>query len=169
MESSDTQIELRDIEPLIQEAKATAKSYRKLTGKPLGITGEVAEYEAARLLGLRLCKARQAGYDAERIDSGRKLQIKGRCVSSASRSTGRLGSIRLDHEWDEVLLVLLDEDFEPIEIYASDRLKIEVLLQAPGSRARNERGQLSVSAFKAISRRVWSRAKDTTSAQTTRE
>jgi hypothetical protein len=32
---------------VLGRAKSAAIEYRKLTGKPLGITGEVAEYEAA--------------------------------------------------------------------------------------------------------------------------
>ena len=51
---------------LLKEAKELAREYYGLTGKPLGVTGEVAEYEAARLLGLELTPARQAGYDAHR-------------------------------------------------------------------------------------------------------
>jgi hypothetical protein len=35
---------------LLAEAKRLAKEYRALTGRPLGVTGEVAEYEVARLL-----------------------------------------------------------------------------------------------------------------------
>jgi hypothetical protein len=41
---------LSEIEPLIKEAKILAKKYRDLTGKPLGITGEVAEFAAAKIL-----------------------------------------------------------------------------------------------------------------------
>jgi hypothetical protein len=48
---------------ILCDAKKLAQEYRTLTGKPLGITGEVAEYEAARLLGVELTPARQAGYD----------------------------------------------------------------------------------------------------------
>jgi hypothetical protein len=47
---------------LLREAKKLAQKYLALTGKPLGITGEVAEYEAAaRILGLELTAAREAG------------------------------------------------------------------------------------------------------------
>jgi hypothetical protein len=48
----------------------------------LGITGEVAEYEASRLLGIKLTPARQAGYDATETtgETVRRLQIKGRCL-----------------------------------------------------------------------------------------
>ena len=34
---------------VLRAAKSLAQEYRRLTGKPLGITGEVAEYEAAGL------------------------------------------------------------------------------------------------------------------------
>ncbi|MDC4224479.1 MAG: hypothetical protein MPW15_09685 [Candidatus Manganitrophus sp.] len=67
---------------LLAQAKQIAQQYYLLTGKPLGITGEVAEYEAARILGVVLTPVRQAGYDAMEIVKGRKrtLQIKGRCL-----------------------------------------------------------------------------------------
>ena len=67
---------------ILHDAKALAREYYQLTGKPLGVTGEVAEYEAARLLGVELGPARQAGYDAveQRNGATRRLQIKGRCL-----------------------------------------------------------------------------------------
>lgn len=36
----------RSVMEVLCEAKALAQEYRNLTGKPLGVTGEVAEYEA---------------------------------------------------------------------------------------------------------------------------
>ena len=42
----------------------SAPQYRRLTGKPLGITREVAEYEGPRLLGVALGVAPQPGYEA---------------------------------------------------------------------------------------------------------
>jgi hypothetical protein len=45
---------------ILADAKRLAQEYRALTGKPLGITGEVAEFEAARILGVELTPARQA-------------------------------------------------------------------------------------------------------------
>jgi hypothetical protein len=49
---------------LLGDVKHLAREYRELTGRLLGVTGEVAEYEAARLLGVELAPVRQAGYDA---------------------------------------------------------------------------------------------------------
>jgi hypothetical protein len=155
MKTPEDQIDLAEIGKLINQAKAIAKAYRELTGRPLGITGEVAEYEAARLLNLRLSEARQAGYDAIRSD-GTTIQVKGRVVFKNSNLGQRIGRIRLDHDWDVVVLVLMNADFEPVEIYEALRSDVQVALEAPGSRSRNERGALSVSKFKSIARLVWS-------------
>jgi hypothetical protein len=38
---------LDDIAEVISKARAVAMEYYRLTGKPLGITGEIGEYEAA--------------------------------------------------------------------------------------------------------------------------
>jgi len=151
MESFD----LSTLDGTIEAAKAAAKRYRELTGKPLGITGEVGEVLAARLLGLELADARQAGYDAVGSD-GRRVQIKSRCILPNAKPGQRLGSIRLDHEWDTVALILVDQDFEPLAVYEAGRTEVERELRRPGSRSRNERGALGVSKFKAIGQLRWS-------------
>jgi hypothetical protein len=153
--SNGDMVNLVAIGKLINQVKAIAKEYRELTGRPLGITGEVAEYEAARLLGLSLCDVRQPGYDAA-DQNGKKYQIKGRVMLN-SKPGQRIGSIRLNHDWDAVLLVLLDSEFNPLDIYEAPRNKVEDAIKAPGSRARNERGALSVTKFKSIAEHVWNR------------
>jgi len=50
---------------LLIDIKRIARRYYQLTGRPLGVTGAVAELEAVRLLGLRAATVRQPGYDAE--------------------------------------------------------------------------------------------------------
>ncbi|UUW70546.1 hypothetical protein [Pseudomonas oryzihabitans] len=144
---------------LLSQAKGLARRYKELTGKPLGITGEVAEYEAARLLGLELHSARQAGYDATEIRDGspRRIQIKGRQVTSGNRRAGRMGAIDLRQEFDSVLLVLLDDDFNAYEMREASRGDVEAALARPGSKARNERGSLAIAQFKAISILRWRR------------
>jgi hypothetical protein len=140
---------------LIDEIRSLAVRYRALTGRPLGVVGELAELEAARLLDLELANVRQPGFDAVRRD-GTRLQIKGRAILSNNPGQ-RLGSIDLDKPWDAVLLVLLDADLLPVAIHEAARSAIEAALRAPGSKSRNERGALSVSKFKAIGRQVWAR------------
>lgn len=142
---------------LLRNAKTLAQQYRVLTGKPLGITGEIAEYEASQILGIELTPARQAGYDAiERIDGGiRRLQVKGRCLLPNCKPGQRLGSIDITKDWDAVLMVLLDENFNATEIYEADREPVIEALDAPGSKARNERRALPLSKFKAIGKLRW--------------
>lgn len=150
---------MNEIAEVLAEAKSLARKYRNLTGKPLGITGEVAEFSAAQILGLDLAEARQSGYDAIRHENGSitKIQIKGRCILANAKPGQRVGSIRLDKEWDTVILVLMDEDLEVLSMYEAARQEIKSALLAPGSKARNERGALAVSKFKAIGHEVWSR------------
>jgi hypothetical protein len=147
-------IDLIALKRIIQQARTVAKQYREITGKPLGITGEVGEFIAADLLGLELTEARQPGYDAI-APEGHRVQIKTRCMLPGAHSGGRLGRIKLDYEWDTVMLVLIDADFAPIMIYEAPRADIERELKKPGSKARNEKGALSISKFKAIASIVW--------------
>jgi hypothetical protein len=142
---------------ILAEAKKLAQKYYLLTGKPLGITGEVAEYEAARILGVKLTPARQAGYDATEIRDDRivQLQTKGRCVLEGSNPGQRIGRIDIKKEFDAVLLVLLDSHFEAIAIYEAPRESVIAALTVPGSKSRNERGALSVTKFKSIGHLRW--------------
>jgi len=147
-------LDIAALRSVIRDAKEIAKRYRNLTGKPLGITGEVGEFTAADLMNLRLTGARQPGYDAIASD-GHHIQIKARCVLQGSKRSQRLGSIRLEHEWDTVMLILMDGDFEPLEIYEAKRPDIERALTRPGSKARNVRGSLAIGKFKSIASLVW--------------
>ena len=144
----------KELERLAAEVRVLAIEYYRLTGKPLGITGEIGEVETAKLLDLKLAPARQAGYDAT-DRSGRKLQIKARCIPDGPPRSQQVGSIKFKHRWNAVLLILMDMRFEPIEIWKASRGKLKTALEAPGSKARNERGSLAVSKFKKIGRCVW--------------
>jgi hypothetical protein len=140
---------------ILAKAKRLAGEYRTLTGKPLGITGEVAEYEAARLLRLKLMPARTVGYDAVRPKDGRRFEIKGRCLLPGHKPGQRIGKIDVKQKFDAVLLVLMDERLDATGIYEASRRAVVAALTAPGSKSRNERGSLPVNKFKQIARVVW--------------
>jgi hypothetical protein len=147
-----------ELKEILHRAKALACEYYQLTGKPLGVTGEVAELEAAEKLGLVLAAARTAFYDAARNRTGtiEKFQIKGRAVDRSNPYRGRVPAIKCDGEFDAVLLVLLDKTtFEAVEIWQADRLAVSRRLKAPGSKARNERNSMGITQFKSIAKKVW--------------
>lgn len=144
--------DITEVGALIEQARQIAGAYRRLTGRPLGITGEVAEYEAARLLGLQLAEARAPGYDALRGEE--RIQIKGRVLAADAKPGQRLGAIKLDYPWEAALFVALDEDLRATGIWEVSRAAVEAALARTESKAR-KRGALSVAEFKRIGRKVW--------------
>ena len=147
----------RDPRVILADVKPLAAEYYRATGKPLGATGELAEFEAAEKLGLQLAEARTAGYDATKMIDGDEVtfQIKGRRPRKSDIYRGRVPSINLKKPFDYVLLVLLDENYDALEIWQADRAAVTARLEAPGSKARNERGSLAITQFKSIANKVW--------------
>ena len=145
-------------EKLVTEARRLAAEYRKATGKPLGISGEIAEFDAAQALSLELCKDSVGGYDAIGLKDPRKdkrIQIKGRAVFDENKSGQRIGQLKLDQEWDSVVLVLMNDNYEPVTIYEADRDVLIEAMEENKSSKRNKRGAMSLAKFKIISNIVW--------------
>ena len=151
---------LYSVDKLMAETRRLAAEYRRTTGQPLAVSGEIAKYDAARLLDLEPCKDLTLGYDAigrsgER--AGRRVQIKGRAIFDESKGGQRIGQLKLEQEWDSVMLVLMDEEFEPSEIWEVERgVLVEAVRESENS-SRSKRGPMSVAKFKAIGRLVWAR------------
>ena len=145
-------------EKLISQARQLAADYRRTMGKPLpGVSNEIAMHDAIRLLGLMPVDKATGGYDAvdtERED--KRIQIKSRTIFDENIGSQRIGQIKVDQAWDSVVLVLMDEDYEPFEIYEAER---DDLLEYVGksSSSRAKRGILSVSRFRIIARLAWTR------------
>ncbi|MCP5395720.1 MAG: hypothetical protein H6918_03115 [Sphingomonadaceae bacterium] len=151
-------LDLGGEDELVHAIKLVATEYYRRTGKPLGATGEIAELTAASLLGLELCEARQAGFDAWDYSSGKpeRVQIKGRAVDRAKPYSGRCSSIRHPQSYDTAILVLLDrETMEPLEIFTALAGEVEAFLDIPGSKSRNERRSMGIAQFRSIGRKVW--------------
>jgi hypothetical protein len=125
------------VREILATVKPLAAEFYRLTGKPLGVTGEVAEYVASELLGLQLAPARTEGYDALRGEE--RIQIKGRAYGDTSKSQ-KLSTIKLEAPCDTVLLVLLDNTtMEPRQIWEGRYSDVCLCLGPPwleGTRAR---------------------------------
>lgn len=146
------------VEKLMAETRRLAAEYREATGKPLAVSGELASYDACRLLGLEPAPQGASGFDAvgQGEREGLRVQIKGRAVFDEGRSGHRIGQLKLGQDWDVLVLVLMDARFEPVEIYEAERETVEDALQErEGSRGR--RGAMSVARFKNIARLAWTR------------
>lgn len=150
---------LYSVDKLMVEARKLAAEYRKTTGKPLGISSEIAKFDVARLMGLESVDATQSGgYDAigtgER--NGKLVQIKGRAILEEKKSGQRIGQLKVDQEWDSVMLVMMNDEYEPIEIYEAQRSELLEDLQDSAHSKRKKRGAMTVAKFKKIGKLVWS-------------
>ncbi len=141
------------------EARRLAAEYRRATGKPLAISNEIAVFDAARLLNLQVPEQPVAGYDAVGRGSreGLRILIKARAVFDENKSGQRVGQLKLDKEWDRVMLVLMDENYEPCEIYEAERATILESLKEREEQMRNRKGSMTIARFRHLSRLVWTR------------
>jgi hypothetical protein len=144
---------------LIAETRRLASEFRRSTGQSLPVSGEIARYDAARLLDLTLHEPRNGGIDA--IGNGRRegqrIQVKARIVTQEKKSGARLGQLNPEGDWDAVVLVLMDDDYEPTEIYEAGRDEIIDALSSTANSKRTRRGALSIAKFKNIGDLVWTR------------
>ncbi len=141
---------------LIAQARQLAAEYRRTMGKPLpGISNEIAEHDAVRLLGLEPNAGPDAAWHAVDPQTGRRIQIKSRTIFDESKGGERMGQLRMHQDWDAVVLVLMDENYEPYEIYQASREELAECIDPASSRAK--RGAMSVARFKIIGELVWDR------------
>ena len=139
-----------ELRKILAKVKPLACEFYRVAGRPLGVTGEIAEFVAAELLGLALAPPRTAGYDATR--GKERIQIKGRALPEKPKPGQRLGRIKLGAECDTVMVVLLDNrTLEAREIWEAPYKRVTEALMATKSKAR-ARGALSLSAFKRVAR-----------------
>jgi hypothetical protein len=152
-------MEFYSVDKLIAEARRIAAAYRRTTGRTLtGVSAEICQHDAARLLDLELCQPPVAGYDAigRGARAGKRIQIKGRAIFDESTRGHRIGQLRLEQEWDSVLLVLMDENLEPFEIHEAERADLLDDLGRSGG-GHGKRGAMSVARFRKLGRLVWAR------------
>ncbi len=150
------------VDVLMQQARQLAANYRRTTGKILaGVSTELSVYDAIHLLHLEP-RDGQIGYEAIGTEdsgdlSGDKVQIKGRTIFSDAKGTSRIGQIKLEQDWDSVVLVLLNDDYEAFEIYEIDRATLVDNIVDPKSK-KARKGAMTVARFKKIATLAWSRS-----------
>ncbi len=142
------------VDKLMAEARKLAAEYRRVTGKTLPVSSEIAISDAIRLLDLQPAENNSDGWDVVRHTNGKnaRLQVKARIVFDQTKGAHPLGQLNLDRSWDGVLLVLMNDEYEAQEIYEADR---DVIVQTIAGKEKKKRGSMSVAQFKKIGRRVW--------------
>ncbi len=147
-----------DVAKLIAETRRLAADYKRATGKSLAVSSEIARHDACELLQLEPVKDEPTcGYDAigqHAAWKDLKVQIKGRAIFDDAKSGQRIGQLKLDKDWDAVVLVLMNEEFETQEIYMVIRNEVENELADIDSKRQN-RGAMTVARFKYLARLVW--------------
>ncbi len=148
---------LYSIDTLIEETRRLAAEFRRTTGTMLPVSGEIARYDVCHHLDLTANEERNSGYDAIGTGSrqGKKIQIKSRVIGNSVKSGHRIGQLNMDSDWDAIILSLMDDEFEPLEMYELSREKIEKTL-SPDS-GQKKRGVISVAKFRIIGELVWSK------------
>ncbi|TQV77496.1 hypothetical protein FLL45_06015 [Aliikangiella marina] len=146
--SSDT----FDVSVLMEQTRIVAAEYREATGHALPVTAELARFDAIEKLKL-LKTPKEYPFDAvdEATESHRYL-IKGRVIFKGGKARQKLGQVSLDVDWDSLLMVIYDADYQPVEIYRINRQKIESEL---ANSPKDKRGSMTVAKYKAIGELVW--------------
>lgn len=144
------------VDKLITETRRIAREYREATGKTLPVTPEIAIHDAISILGLIPNNDNSKAYDAyyECEDERLKVQIKGRAIFNEKRGGHRIGQIKIEQEWDAIILVILNADFMPEEIYMANRK--DILAELEDKQQNNKKGAMTVAKFKLISQLLWS-------------
>ena len=149
---------LYSYDKLIEETRKLAAEFRRTTGTMLPVSGEIARHDVSRHLDLELNQEHSAGCDAigRNEREGLRIQIKSRVVGDSVKPGHRIGQLNPDGNWDLVILSLMDDEFEPLEMYQASRDEIIEAVQDANTQ-RKKRGALSVAKFKIIGKLVWTK------------
>lgn len=149
--------ELYSIDLLMQQTRQLAARYRKTTGNTLPITGEIARFDVAKALDLTLTEDMTLGYDAvgNGVRDGLRVLIKGRVIFEDTNSSPRIGQVNPDGRWDNVVMVLFDDEYQAIEMYEATEGDIHHAFDKKADSKHKKRGAMSVAQFKIIGNLVW--------------
>ncbi|WP_438969749.1 hypothetical protein [Methylophaga sp.] len=159
-DSAQPDMDIYSLEKLMHETRQLAARYRQTTGSTLPVTSEIARFDAARALDLDLIDDPNSHIDAIGRSGEREQKrviIKGRAIFESTRASPRIGQINPEQEWDIVVLVLFDENYDVDEIFEASREEITDALDNKRDSNRKKRGAMSIAQFKIIGQRVWSR------------
>ncbi|WP_196138066.1 hypothetical protein [Aliikangiella sp. G2MR2-5] len=137
---------------IMEQTRLVAADYRNTTGNALPVTAELARFDAVDKLHLKKV-SQDEGVDAlDPEDANVRYQIKGRVIFKGGKARQKLGQLNLESDWNQLLMVIYDADYQPSEIYKIDRKIIEQELE---NTQKDKRGSMTVAKYKAIGALVW--------------
>jgi len=146
---------LYSIDKLINETRRLAAEFKRATGTMLPVSGEIARYDVSHHLDLTLSNDHSCGYDAigNNQREGLRVQIKSRVIGDSVKSGHRLGQLNTKGNWDIVILSLMDDEFEPLEMYQLSRSETIEALSGTSKKS----STISVAKFRILGELVWTR------------
>ncbi len=153
---------LYSIDKLINETRRLAAEFKRTTGTMLPVSGEIARYDVAHQLNLTLNESQNCGYDATGNNQrdGLRVLIKSRVIGDMVKPGHRIGQLNPNGNWDIIVLSLMNNEFEPVEMYQLDHDTIAKTLSNDGQKQR-KRGAISVAKFRIIGKLVWTKENGT--------
>ena len=116
---------------LMEQTRLVAADFHKSTGQALPVTAELARFDAIDKLCLQKLDG-ELGVDAiDASDSQEKYLIKGRVIFKGGKARQKLGQLSLEGDWEFLLMVLYDADYQLTQIFKIDRKTIEQELNLP--------------------------------------
>ena len=131
-----------EMEKLVKSIVKVALQYEKITGRKMGITGEVGEIRTCKELSLKLAPPFTKGYDAIGTDDSR-YQIKTRRKSEEKKRRGKVPAFK-NEDFDIAVLTILDENYEIGSICKLEKRELQPFFP------KNKKKRISIRKFQRI-------------------
>ena len=166
MSQSDLPVSIAsyDINLLMSQTRKLATDYRLQTGQALPVTEELARFDAISILGLSKTEnidgidatdKLDAGTCEDELTIGRDIDyylIKGRVIFKSGKARQKLGKLSLLSKWTNLLMVIYNAEYLPVQIYS---VKREIIDREMEILTPDKRGSMTVAKYKAIGELVW--------------
>jgi len=150
-EAMSASVSSYDVGMLMAQTRQLASDYREQTGQALPVTEELARFDAINLIALKKM-IDQEGVDATNELADEFYLIKGRVIFKAGKARQKLGQLGLHFNWNHLLMVIYDPQYQPCQIFKVERSIIEKELEKlPVSK----RGSMTIAKYKAIGQLIW--------------
>lgn len=141
---------MKNIDRMIERIRQDAVWWRKEFGRSLGVTSELGEYYACKVLKLKRAQPGEKGFDA--IKGSKSYQIKSRAPRKGVtvNLSGRIGKFS-GFDFNYGVMVLLNHEYKLEEIYQADAKILENLA------TKEEKGRrgIHISTFIKNSEKIW--------------